>query len=86
MTEICANGIKGIFRQFQVTVAPCSSGRDNAHTHTDTHTHTCRENTEVENRETAGNRDKEVSVVENMQSDIKAMQLKLFTFVPEMHG
>lgn len=86
MTEICANGIKEIFRQFQVAVAPCSSGRDNAHTHTLTPTRTCSENTEVENRETAGYRDKEVSVVENMQSDIKALQLKLVPFVPETHG
>lgn len=30
--------------------------------------------------------DKEVSVVENMESDIKVMQFSLHTAVPEMHG
>lgn len=74
----------------QTVPGRCSSlliwQRQCTHTHTLTPTRTCSENTEVENRETAGYRDKEVSVVENMQSDIKALQLKLVPFVPETHG
>lgn len=41
---------------------------------------------EQRREETAGSRDKEVSVVENMESDIRVMQFNLLALEPKMHG
>lgn len=67
------------------------------HTHAQTHTYTHRtlgerEHWRIKKRgeerieKLQAAEDKEVSVVENMECDIKVMQFNLLALVPEIHG
>lgn len=64
------------------------SGRHNGYTHNSGEREYWRIKKRGEQRieKTAGGGDKEVSVVENMESDIKVMQFNLLALAPEMHG